>query len=291
MSNTQSSPSADREADERKRRETQRDGDKAADFGGAISDAILALFKSLLPDWLYKFIFETDPNAPNEREEDIPDASPQEKMAQARAAYNSGAVRKWETAQKDHTGGAVVHGSPVAGASRTSGYGMRLHPIDKVKKMHTGDDITGGGDIRASADGIVLFSGRKGGYGQTVVIGHEDGTKTLYAHMTGAKMPQVGEKLDKGEVIGVMGTTGKSTGVHLHYEQFDKNGRHRRPIIDGVAEAKEHDHAKDEPKNVRFSGATEKLLGARITLSDDDSPTSSLLALRKNAPKTPQRQG
>lgn len=284
------SSDADREQDERRRRDTQRDGDAVSDMGSAISDAILSLFKSLLPDWLYKFIFEKDENAPNEREEDVPEASSGEKISQARAVYNSGAVRKWEAAQKDYTGGAVIHGSPVAGASRTSGYGMRMHPIDGVRKMHTGDDITGGGDIRASADGIVLFAGRKGGYGNTVIIGHEDGTKTLYAHMTGAKMPAIGEPVDKGEVIGVMGSTGKSTGVHLHYEQFDKSGKHRRPVIDGVAESKEHDHADHKESPARVAGSTLRAAGASLsTVGESTSSLDNLSVLGVGRLNTVQR--
>ena len=265
-----------REAERKKARENDR---LANSVGGAIEAALLAFFKSVLPSWLFDFIFEEDANAPNESAEDMVPATAGEKVASARAVYSSGAVKKWEASKSEYAGGEVVHSSPVAGVNRSSGYGMRMHPIHKEMRMHYGDDLTGGGDIRASAEGTVLFAGRKGGYGQTVIIGHDDGTKTLYGHMTGAKLPQVGERVERGEVIGVMGSTGQSTGTHLHYEQFDKNGRHRKPVIDGVAAAREHDHDEHATEKVtsiakpaKLEKSVAKVKPAKATEDDDGKP-------------------
>jgi len=95
---------------------------------------------------------------------------------------------------------------------------IRIH---NVEKPHVGADILAPGnpDILASAGGVVLFSGRKSGYGNTVIIGHADGSMTLYAHMTGAKMPDIGVEVQQGQVIGTLGASGAVTGAHLHYEQ------------------------------------------------------------------------
>lgn len=243
MSEQDRSKEAERSRNNCKRtRENEQQADSAVD---ALTTALLEFFKSFLPDWLYSFIFDEDPDGPNESLEDMQPATAAEKKAQAQAVYNSGAVKKWETSKKEHTGGTVAHTSPVEGISKSSGFGWRIHPIYGDRRMHYGDDLTGGGNIMASADGVVLFAGKKGTYGQTVIIGHADGTRTLYAHMTGAKLPAIGEHVERGEVIGVMGKTGNSTGVHLHYEQIDANGRKHKPVINGVAAAIEHDHGED----------------------------------------------
>ena len=108
---------------------------------------------------------------------------------------------------------------PTSG-SVGSAFGPRVHPIFGTVRQHTGVDIGGatGTPIWASKDGRVIFAGWKGGYGNTVVMVHGDGTvTTLYAHMS-VIHASPGDRVDRGEVIGEVGSTGFSTGPHLHFE-------------------------------------------------------------------------
>lgn len=117
---------------------------------------------------------------------------------------------------------------PVEYTRISSPYGMRVHPVLHTVKMHTGIDYAAatGTPIRATADGTLTFKGWKGGYGNTVVLMHSNGIETLYAHMS-AFSPAQG-KVKAGEVIGYVGSTGRSTGPHLHYE-VRKNGQPMNP--------------------------------------------------------------
>ena len=103
---------------------------------------------------------------------------------------------------------------------------MRMHPVYGVLKLHTGVDFTAkkGTEIFASGDGVV-FNVKKSytGYGQHVIIDHGFGYKTLYAHMSAFKVKK-GQKVKRGDVIGLVGNTGTSTGAHLHYEVI-RDGR------------------------------------------------------------------
>jgi len=112
-----------------------------------------------------------------------------------------------------------------------SGFGLRIHPIYKVKKMHTGIDFAAaiGTPIYATADGTVdnlhvSFSG----YGKMLEIDHGFGYRTRYAHMHGFAVRQ-GQKVKRGDLIGYVGDTGLSTAPHLHYEVF-VNGIHANPV-------------------------------------------------------------
>ncbi|WP_406629724.1 peptidoglycan DD-metalloendopeptidase family protein [Ornithobacterium rhinotracheale] len=111
-----------------------------------------------------------------------------------------------------------------------SGYGMRLHPILKIGKMHWGVDFsaTSGTPIYATGDGTVKQSGVSGGYGNVVVIDHGYGYETVYGHMSRIKV-QAGQAVKRGDVIGFVGSTGLSSGPHLHYE-VHKNGERVDPI-------------------------------------------------------------
>jgi murein DD-endopeptidase MepM/ murein hydrolase activator NlpD len=106
-----------------------------------------------------------------------------------------------------------------------SGFGMRIHPIYKIAKMHTGLDFTAdiGTEIYATGDGVVeSIESKYSGYGQHVIINHGFGYESLYAHMSRvAVLP--GQKVRRGQIIGYVGNTGTSTGPHLHYEVM-KNG-------------------------------------------------------------------
>ena len=108
----------------------------------------------------------------------------------------------------------------------------RLHPVLKVRRPHRGVDYAAprGTRIRATGDGVVSFVGRKGGYGKTIVLTHGRGYTTLYGHMSRyAKGIRKGTKIEQGQLIGYVGSTGLSTGPHLHYE-FRINGVHRDPL-------------------------------------------------------------
>lgn len=112
-----------------------------------------------------------------------------------------------------------------------SGFGYRIDPIYKTIKLHAGLDFTAptGTPVYATADGVVAISGfSDGGYGNHVVINHGYGYQTLYGHMSRIKA-RSGQKVTRGEVIGWVGSTGKSTGPHLHYE-VHKNGQKIDPV-------------------------------------------------------------
>ncbi len=117
---------------------------------------------------------------------------------------------------------------PVPGGI-TSGFGMRLHPILKRYIHHDGIDLRAsyGTPIRASADGIVKFSGACGGYGKTVIIYHGGNIDTLYAHCSRLAV-SVNQRVKQGQIIGYVGSTGLSTGPHLHFE-FRVNGTPQKP--------------------------------------------------------------
>ena len=107
---------------------------------------------------------------------------------------------------------------PVVYTRISSPFGYRVHPVLHTVRMHTGIDYAApsGTPIKATADGVITFKGWKGGYGNTVMIRHSNGVETLYGHMS-AFTPAQGV-VRAGEVIGFVGTTGRSTGPHLHYE-------------------------------------------------------------------------
>jgi len=111
--------------------------------------------------------------------------------------------------------------TPVSGAKLTSGFGMRLHPLLGYSKMHAGVDfgVPQGTPIRAAGSGVVEVAGRHGSFGIAVEIKHNNRYETLYAHMSrlAAGITQ-GAKINQGQIIGYVGSTGRSTGPHLHYE-------------------------------------------------------------------------
>ena len=114
----------------------------------------------------------------------------------------------------------------------SSGYGFRKDPFDGVVKPHWGIDITGpsGSEVYATGDGVVEKRGFElSGYGNYVIIDHGFGHRTRYAHLkNGGVLVHEGQKVNRGEVIGYLGSTGRSTGPHLHYEVFFR-GSHVDP--------------------------------------------------------------
>ncbi|MBK9178482.1 MAG: peptidoglycan DD-metalloendopeptidase family protein [Acidimicrobiales bacterium] len=121
--------------------------------------------------------------------------------------------------------GPAVQGSgqlafPVPGYSVGSRrFGVQVHPIYGTPRMHSGVDIGAptGAPVRAADDGVVVSADVRGGYGNCIVIDHGDGLATLYAHLS-AMSVGAGESVTRGQVIGAIGSTGASTGPHLHFE-------------------------------------------------------------------------
>lgn len=113
-----------------------------------------------------------------------------------------------------------------SGGYTTSPYGYRIHPITGEKKLHGGMDFGGGGSIVAAKSGTVVFAGYDGGWGYYVKIDHGNGIQTLYAHMVAGSLTVApGQQVSQGQQIGTMGTTGSSTGVHLHFEVYLNGNR------------------------------------------------------------------
>lgn len=122
--------------------------------------------------------------------------------------------------------------TPVNGARLSSGFGKRKHPILGYTKMHRGTDFAAptGTPIMAAGDGVIDYIGRNGTYGKYIRIRHNSTYKTAYAHMSGYKRGLTkGSRVKQGQTIGYIGTTGRSTGPHLHYEVLE-NGRQRNPM-------------------------------------------------------------
>ncbi|RTE64421.1 M23 family peptidase [Amphritea opalescens] len=115
----------------------------------------------------------------------------------------------------------LPNGEPIDGLRINDSYGMRMHPIRKKKVMHNGIDFKArtGTPVYATADGAVEFAGmhKSSGFGNLIILQHALGFKTYYAHLSGVKVKS-GTFVSKGQLIGLSGNTGRSTGPHLHYE-------------------------------------------------------------------------
>lgn len=120
--------------------------------------------------------------------------------------------------------------TPVDGARMTSGFGMRLHPLLGFSRMHQGVDFgaVSGTPIMAAGGGTISFAGRHGGHGNYVMIRHNKELVTAYAHMSRIAV-KAGQTVRQGQVIGAVGSTGMSTGPHLHYEVWLR-GRPANPV-------------------------------------------------------------
>jgi murein DD-endopeptidase MepM/ murein hydrolase activator NlpD len=118
---------------------------------------------------------------------------------------------------------------PVASPVRSSGFGVRFDPFTGRPAFHAGQDFTGGymTPIYSTGPGVISYTGPRSGYGNVVEIDHGHGFKTRYAHLSTASVSR-GQRVGVGQRIGAMGSTGRSTGVHLHYEIW-ANGRVQDP--------------------------------------------------------------
>lgn len=147
-----------------------------------------------------------------------------EEMIQAAIQWSGGLAIQY-------TGGVMIWPVGIPGTYITSPYGNRLHPIQGVERYHDGIDIGNAGfgaPVVAAADGIVTYAGRMGGYGNCVMINHGDGIVSLYGHGQEIKTT-LGASVKQGDVIMAVGSTGNSTGPHLHFE-IRKNGLPVDPI-------------------------------------------------------------
>jgi murein DD-endopeptidase MepM/ murein hydrolase activator NlpD len=129
------------------------------------------------------------------------------------------AVRLDRMAQLESLLEALPSGLPADRMELSSGFGTRYDPFNGQRAMHAGLDFTGphGSPIRAAAAGRIIYAGVKNGYGNVVEIDHGHGIQTRYAHLAGFAA-RVGDLVESGEQIGRMGSTGRSTGTHLHFE-------------------------------------------------------------------------
>ncbi len=122
--------------------------------------------------------------------------------------------------------------TPVDFTRISSRYGNRKHPTLKKWKKHTGVDYAAprGTPIKTSGSGKIVHRALKGAYGKTVIVDHGNGYKTLYAHLNNYnRKARKGKHVTQGQIIGYVGSTGRATGPHLHYE-FQVRGRHRNPL-------------------------------------------------------------
>lgn len=111
-----------------------------------------------------------------------------------------------------------AYSAPVSGME-SSGFGYRIHPIDGELSFHYGTDFAAnsGDDVTAFADGYVYAAGTSEGYGNYLILTHEGGFSTIYAHLSSINVYE-GEMVSRGQLIGAVGQTGKATGPHLHFE-------------------------------------------------------------------------
>lgn len=111
----------------------------------------------------------------------------------------------------------------------TSAFGLRSDPFTGENKLHRGLDLAApaGTPVSAAAEGVVRFAGKRGGYGNVVIVAHPDGTETRYAHLRDISVKR-GAQVDAGENIATVGSTGRSTGPHLHFE-LRRNGEAVEP--------------------------------------------------------------
>ncbi len=157
--------------------------------------------------------------------------------------------------------------TPINGARLSSSFGMRKHPIDGFNKMHRGTDFAApmGTPIMASGDGVIKKAGWCGGGGNCVKIKHNSTYQTIYAHMSKfARGIKPGIRVKQGQIIGYVGSTGKSTGPHLHYEVIvnGKKVNSQKLKLPSGKILKGEDRKLFETKKIKFNVLkSEKIIG------------------------------
>jgi len=205
-------------------------------------------------DNIYRVIFEAEPIAENARKAGIGGSDRYSKYSQ----FDNGGLMEQASRKIDKIGNKLAVQStsydeisklvkdkekllasipsiqPISGNQlrrMASGFGMRIDPHYKIKKFHAGMDFTAprGTEVYATGDGVVELAKRSvGGYGKQIIINHGYGFRTRYAHLNAFSV-ELGQKVKRGQLIGLVGSTGKSTAPHLHYEVL-KNGKAVNPI-------------------------------------------------------------
>ncbi|GAQ25774.1 murein hydrolase activator EnvC family protein [Tepidanaerobacter syntrophicus] len=140
-------------------------------------------------------------------------------------------ILAWESKNKKGFFGTGIFQWPVPSSTNiTSEFGWRVHPILKTNRFHEGLDIAAstGSDVVAADDGEVIFAGSYGAYGNTIIVSHGGGISTQYSHLSRILVAE-GKKVSKGDKIGLVGSTGWSTGPHLHFGVI-KNGEVVNPL-------------------------------------------------------------
>lgn len=124
-----------------------------------------------------------------------------------------------QAGQPDFTPHKVLISNPIPTVNVVSGFGIRFHPILHIARLHAGDDLpaSSGTPIHAAADSLVVSAGDRGGYGNVTVLDNGSSLGTVYAHQSRIDV-EVGQLVRRGDVIGLVGSTGLSTGPHLHFE-------------------------------------------------------------------------
>lgn len=173
--------------------------------------------------------------------------------------------------------------TPVDGARMSSGFGMRLHPILGYSRLHKGVDFAAGTGtpIMAAASGTIVHAGTYRGYGNHVRIRHANGIETTYSHMSrygkGAKR---GAKVEQGQVIGYVGSTGMSTGPHLHYEVYVGG----KPVDPRSAKLPTGVQLKGGELS-RFKAELARMRSLKVKGNEDSKPAESLAAADKKTEK------
>jgi murein DD-endopeptidase MepM/ murein hydrolase activator NlpD len=174
--------------------------------------------------------------------------------------------------------GSSMSGSALTmplGSATTSVFGWRKDPLGQGRRFHSGVDLRAayGTEVPAAAGGQVIFAGGRGGYGTMVVVRHDDGFETRYAHLSSMAV-QVGDRVEAGQAIGRVGSSGRSTAPHLHFEVL-RNGQQLDPTLVTGSHTAEFkfvsgvDDSLQEPKMVPSS--TQVLRdGPREVLGADD---------------------
>ncbi|MEM6538927.1 MAG: M23 family metallopeptidase [Pseudomonadota bacterium] len=189
--------------------------------------------------------------------------------------------------------------TPIDGARLSSGFGTRRHPVLGYRKKHKGVDFAAprGTPIYAAGDGVVERANRYGSYGNYIRIRHSQGYKTAYAHLKGFKRGiRQGRRVEQGDVIGYVGTTGRSTGPHLHYEVL-KKGVHVNPqklkIATGVTlkgrDLASFQDARDTIDAMRNAADMQRRFWARLETPDEATEPSAETSRSTSAASAPVR--
>lgn len=169
--------------------------------------------------------------------------------------------------------------TPVDFRRISSRFGKRHHPVLNRMRMHKGVDYAArpGTPIQAAGEGKIVYRGWKGGYGRVIILQHGGRYSTLYAHMSGFKGGlRVGSRVKQGQTIGFVGSSGRATGPHLHYE-FRVDGTHRDPLTVKLPDA--------EPIKAAYKKDFMQLAEKRLAQLDAARP--SMLAQNRSRPATP----